>query len=327
MFVEFNGIVGTSCRFWDLSLSGSPRNAFHGDVTRVHRREPAEDLRNRPAISSSSCTRIGRDKVGARLPRAVRFHMECLFQGIYPPRNPEATSLHRLVEDNFNELQRVWDERYENQHGFPVTGMFHWRPVIRQVVEQYIDCGDLRCGFARLRCPPCREDHLLPFGCKRRCFCPSCRQWNIPLAGKRALLFAEHVDQEVLGELLGPTYAILRPAQKSDFLLIQDACMQIACDFPVHRSDPMPPYSCAAISDCAPKLMSSSSVAYRGIISEVGSKIHLSGFAVVEPFYRLGARQLTRTPFLGIFSFKPMNDSYYLELDRDVRDTSDIRSN
>ena len=76
--------------------------------------------------------------------------MECNPQGIYRPRNAQATDLYRLVEDNFDQLERIWDERYERQHGFPVTGMFHWRPIIRHVVEQYMDCGDLRCGFARL---------------------------------------------------------------------------------------------------------------------------------------------------------------------------------
>jgi hypothetical protein len=73
--------------------------------------------------------------------------MEGILQGIYWPRNPQATSLYRLVEDNFDELERVWDKRYKKQHGF-------WRPVIRHVVEQYLTCGDLRCGFARLQCPP-----------------------------------------------------------------------------------------------------------------------------------------------------------------------------
>jgi hypothetical protein len=64
--------------------------------------------------------------------------MEGILQGIYRPRNPQATSLYRLVEDNFDELEHVWDERYEKQHGF-------WRPIIRHVVEQYLTCGDLRC--------------------------------------------------------------------------------------------------------------------------------------------------------------------------------------
>jgi tetratricopeptide (TPR) repeat protein len=58
------------------------------------------------------------------------------------------------------------------------------RPVIRHVVEQYLDCCDLRCGFARLWCASCRKDLLLPNGCKRRCFCCSCHQ-------KRALAIRE----------------------------------------------------------------------------------------------------------------------------------------
>ncbi|MCX6578543.1 MAG: transposase zinc-binding domain-containing protein, partial [Candidatus Aminicenantes bacterium] len=31
-----------------------------------------------------------------------------------------------------------------------------------------------RCGFARIRCPCCRAEHLLMFSCKTRGFCPSC---------------------------------------------------------------------------------------------------------------------------------------------------------
>jgi len=87
--------------------------------------------------------------------------------------------------------------RYEREHGF-------WRPVFRQVVEQFLDCGDLRCGFARLWCATCRKDLLLPYSCRRRCFCPSCHQ-------KRALLFAEHVYQEVLGDLPVRQYVVTIP--------------------------------------------------------------------------------------------------------------------
>jgi hypothetical protein len=38
----------------------------------------------------------------------------CNPQGIYRPRKPQATYLYRLVEDTFDQLERVWDERYEN---------------------------------------------------------------------------------------------------------------------------------------------------------------------------------------------------------------------
>jgi hypothetical protein len=113
--------------------------------------------------------------------------VQCLPQGVYRPRHAQASPLFRLVEDYFDELERVWDERYERKYGFR-------RPVVRRVVEQFLDCGDLRCGFARLWCPTCRKDLLLPYSCRRRCFCASCHQ-------KRALLFAEHVDEEVLGDL------------------------------------------------------------------------------------------------------------------------------
>jgi hypothetical protein len=122
--------------------------------------------------------------------------VECHSQGIYRPRNAQDTALYHLVEDYFDELERVWDERYEREHGF-------WRPVIRHVVEQFVNCGDLRCGFARLRCATCRKDFLLPYSCRRRSFCPSCHQ-------KRALLFAEHVD-EVLGDLPVRPYVVTIP--------------------------------------------------------------------------------------------------------------------
>ena len=123
--------------------------------------------------------------------------MECHPQGVYRPRNAQASPLYRLVEDHFDELERVWDERYEREYGF-------WRPVTRRVVEQFLDCGDLRCGFARLRCAACRKELLLPWSCRRRCFCPSCHQ-------KRSLLFAEHVDEEVLSDLPVRQYVVTIP--------------------------------------------------------------------------------------------------------------------
>jgi hypothetical protein len=61
-----------------------------------------------------------------------------------------------------------------------------------------------RCGFARLWCTPCRKSTLLPYSCKRKLFCPSCHQ-------KRALLFAEHVDQEVLGKVPIRQYVVTIP--------------------------------------------------------------------------------------------------------------------
>jgi hypothetical protein len=57
--------------------------------------------------------------------------------------------------------------REANEGGF-------FRPIVKEVVEKYFDCGNPRCGFARIRCPRCRTEHLLTFSCKTRGFCPSC---------------------------------------------------------------------------------------------------------------------------------------------------------
>jgi hypothetical protein len=43
------------------------------------------------------------------------------------------------MEDSFEELERVYDERYVRQHG-------RWRPIIRRVIHEFLDCGDLRHG-------------------------------------------------------------------------------------------------------------------------------------------------------------------------------------
>jgi ribosomal protein S27E len=61
----------------------------------------------------------------------------------------------------------VKKSRFEKQHGF-------LRPIIKEVVERYLDCGNPRCGFARIRCPDCQAERLLMFSCRTRGFCPSC---------------------------------------------------------------------------------------------------------------------------------------------------------
>jgi hypothetical protein len=60
------------------------------------------------------------------------------------------------------------DLPFEKEYGY-------FRPVIQDVVEKYLDCGNPMCGFARMRCPDCWEERLLMFSCKTRGFCPSCR--------------------------------------------------------------------------------------------------------------------------------------------------------
>lgn len=50
--------------------------------------------------------------------------------------------------------------------------------------------GDLKEGFARVRCPNCAHEFLLQFSCKVRCFCPSCQ-------AKRVIVFGHHLKENV----------------------------------------------------------------------------------------------------------------------------------
>ncbi|TLN21077.1 transposase [bacterium] len=87
--------------------------------------------------------------------------------GLYRPRHPERTVLYRVLFHYFDRFLAEYEGRFEKESGF-------LRPVIKEVVERYLDCGNPRCGFARIRCPDCHAERLLMFSCRTRGFCPSC---------------------------------------------------------------------------------------------------------------------------------------------------------
>jgi len=45
-----------------------------------------------------------------------------------------------------------YESGFEREYGF-------LRPVVKEIVERYLDCGNSRCGFARLRCPEAGRFH------------------------------------------------------------------------------------------------------------------------------------------------------------------------
>jgi len=87
--------------------------------------------------------------------------------GVYRPRHPERTVLYRVLFHHFDRFLTEYESRFEREYGF-------FRPVVKEVVEKYLDCGNPRSGFARIRCPDCAEERLVMFSCRTRGFCPSC---------------------------------------------------------------------------------------------------------------------------------------------------------
>jgi hypothetical protein len=81
--------------------------------------------------------------------------------GVYRPRHPERTVLYRLMFHHFERFLAEYEERFEKEYGY-------FRPIVKEVVERYLDCGNPKRGFARIRCPRCRTEHLLTFSCKTR---------------------------------------------------------------------------------------------------------------------------------------------------------------
>jgi len=56
---------------------------------------------------------------------------------------------------------------------------------------KYLECGDLREGFARIKCPDCHHEFILAFSCRRRWLCPSCHN-------KKVVQFGHHLKEAVL---------------------------------------------------------------------------------------------------------------------------------
>jgi len=102
----------------------------------------------------------------------------------YRPRHPERTGFYQLFETHFDSYVRAYEERFEARSG-PL------RPVVVRSLEAFLDCGRLQGGFAGIRCPKCRDEHLLAFSCRTRNFCSSCQ-------AKRSVLFAEKLTTEIL---------------------------------------------------------------------------------------------------------------------------------
>lgn len=153
--------------------------------------------------------------------------------GVYEPRSPRATPLYALVEGYYEELERIYDDRHQQQYG-------RWRPVVGEVMCKFLECGDLHRGFARLACNGCRYQAILAYSCKCRLLCPSCQQ-------KRILLFAERLHTHILAQVSHAQFVftipkLLRPIfkfhPKDLALLCQSAWQALKQMFQEVAADP-----------------------------------------------------------------------------------------
>ena len=102
---------------------------------------------------------------------------------LYRPRRPAATILHRTVREHLETFLAVAQAGDDDL--LPV------RPAAERALREYLRCGILAHGFARVRCAACKHEYLVAFSCKVRDLCPSC-------GTRRMVETAAHLVDDVL---------------------------------------------------------------------------------------------------------------------------------
>ena len=100
--------------------------------------------------------------------------------GAYEPRATAGTVLHHVVRTHL--------ERFLAATATDGAGVPHF---IEREFRDFLGCGALDRGFARVRCGDCAFERLVPFSCKGRAVCPSC-------GGRRMAEQAAHLVDAVL---------------------------------------------------------------------------------------------------------------------------------
>ena len=90
--------------------------------------------------------------------------------------------LHQVVREHLEAFLRTAAEAGEGV-GLP--------QFVEREFREFLTCGAFEHGFARFRCEGCAREHLVPFSCKGRGFCPSC-------GGRRMTERAAHLVDAVL---------------------------------------------------------------------------------------------------------------------------------
>jgi len=133
----------------------------------------------------------------------------------YHPRTPEDSPLWHLLSDQFDNFLYNYSKKNSKEFGF-------YRPVITEVVNDYLKCGDLKEGFARVRCPDCCHEFLLAFSCRGRWFCPSCH-------AKKVVQFGEILRENILYPVPHRQYVFSIPIILRKFFLYNRKLLSKLC--------------------------------------------------------------------------------------------------
>ena len=143
----------------------------------------------------------------------------------YRPRDAEHGVLYRVIDEH---LDAFLDAAVDHTDGSRLP------KFVEQEFRDFLTCGVLTHGFARLRCSDCAFERLVPFSCKGRGFCPSCggrrmteyaarlvdgvlprvpvRQWVLSLPHRLRYLLA--LDHGLSRAVLGVYVRVLRGFQQ-----------------------------------------------------------------------------------------------------------------
>ena len=101
---------------------------------------------------------------------------------VYRPRDAEHTVLHQVISAHLETFLNAAAEAGDGA-GLP--------QFVEREFREFLLCGMFEAGVARFRCDGCAREHLVPFSCKGRGWCPSC-------GGRRMTERAAHLVDAVL---------------------------------------------------------------------------------------------------------------------------------
>ena len=84
----------------------------------------------------------------------------------YRPRDPRGSPFYRLVQDHLEDFALTL-RQHETRKPLPDPG-------IVDTFRDFLECGILRFGAVRYRCPDCGQNLFVGFSCRRRGLCYSC---------------------------------------------------------------------------------------------------------------------------------------------------------